>query len=200
MQILALDTLAAIAKTTFSAYKQTSVLLLGLARSHPCGRGRFPDSASPPLSPIPCLISFLFFSSFPFRIFSFHGRLSSPAYRIRHSAGSAETHRLPDGTCGHVHPPTYLRVGTRKLTSFSGGQQTQTLSLFGGIRTVPSYNIPLLFFGLYAYQHHDSSEPLQQVLIVSAPSICVKKTWVIYINTDRTVSSVCGVYSVQHPA
>lgn len=53
MQILALDTLAAIAKTTFSAYKQTSVLLLGLARSHPCGRGRFPDSASPPFVPNP---------------------------------------------------------------------------------------------------------------------------------------------------
>ncbi|GJJ70016.1 hypothetical protein EMPS_02365 [Entomortierella parvispora] len=51
------------------------------------------------------------------------------------------------------------------------------LSLFGGIRTVPSYNIPLLFFGLYAYQHHDSSEPLQQFAGFTAFSILLDIVW-----------------------
>ncbi|KAG0284967.1 hypothetical protein BGZ96_010717 [Linnemannia gamsii] len=44
-----------------------------------------------------------------------------------------------------------------------------TICLFGAMRSVPAYNIPLLFFGLYAYDHHDSVDPLQQpVSIISA--------------------------------
>ncbi|KAF9378347.1 hypothetical protein CPB97_009639 [Podila verticillata] len=54
-----------------------------------------------------------------------------------------------------------------------------TLSLLAAIRNVPAYNIPLLFFGLYAYQHHDSVEPLQQFAGFTAFSMLADITWLL---------------------
>ncbi|KAF9957318.1 hypothetical protein BGZ70_009546 [Mortierella alpina] len=52
-----------------------------------------------------------------------------------------------------------------------------TLCLFAALRSVPVYNLPLLFFGLYAYQHHDSIEPLQQFAGFTAFSILLDIVW-----------------------
>ncbi|KAF9311633.1 hypothetical protein BG003_007181 [Podila horticola] len=54
-----------------------------------------------------------------------------------------------------------------------------TLSLLAAIRNVPVYNIPLLLFGLYAYQHHDSVEPLQQFAGFTAFSMLADITWLL---------------------
>ncbi|KAF9407347.1 hypothetical protein BGZ94_002743 [Podila epigama] len=56
-----------------------------------------------------------------------------------------------------------------------------TLCILGAIRNVPAYNIPLLFFGLYAYQHHDSVEPLQQFAGFTALSMLADITWLLLI-------------------
>ncbi|KAK3829835.1 MAG: hypothetical protein JOS17DRAFT_747729 [Linnemannia elongata] len=52
-----------------------------------------------------------------------------------------------------------------------------TICLFGAIRSVPAYNIPLLLFGLYAYEHHDSADPLQQFAGFTAFSILLDIVW-----------------------
>ncbi|KAI1320604.1 hypothetical protein EDD11_000126 [Mortierella claussenii] len=52
-----------------------------------------------------------------------------------------------------------------------------TICLFAAIRSVPVYNLPLLFFGLYAYQHHDSAEPLQQFAGFTAFTILLDIVW-----------------------
>ncbi|KAF9913366.1 hypothetical protein EC991_000128 [Linnemannia zychae] len=52
-----------------------------------------------------------------------------------------------------------------------------TICLFAAIRSVPAYNIPLLFFGLYAYEHHDSVDPLQQFAGFTAFSILLDIVW-----------------------
>ncbi|KAG0378438.1 hypothetical protein BGX24_003839 [Mortierella sp. AD032] len=52
-----------------------------------------------------------------------------------------------------------------------------TICLFAAIRTVPVYNIPLLLFGLYAYEHHDSVGPLQQFAGFTAFSILLDIVW-----------------------
>ncbi|KAG0353643.1 hypothetical protein BC939DRAFT_440069 [Gamsiella multidivaricata] len=52
-----------------------------------------------------------------------------------------------------------------------------TICLFAAVRSVPVYNLPLLFFGLYAYQHHDSAEPLQQFAGFTAFSILLDIVW-----------------------
>ncbi|KAF8926138.1 hypothetical protein EDD21DRAFT_365874 [Dissophora ornata] len=52
-----------------------------------------------------------------------------------------------------------------------------TICLFAAIRSVPVYNLPLLFFGLYAYQHHDSAEPLQQFAGFTAFSMLLDIVW-----------------------
>ncbi|KAG0204411.1 hypothetical protein BGX28_003627 [Mortierella sp. GBA30] len=52
-----------------------------------------------------------------------------------------------------------------------------TLCLFAALRSVPVYNLPLLFFGIYAYQHHDSIEPLQQFAGFTAFSILLDIVW-----------------------
>ncbi|KAF9357550.1 hypothetical protein BGX34_009308 [Mortierella sp. NVP85] len=52
-----------------------------------------------------------------------------------------------------------------------------TICLFAAIRSVPAYNLPLFFFGLYAYQHHDSAEPLQQFAAFTAFSILLDIVW-----------------------
>ncbi|KAF9960336.1 hypothetical protein BGZ72_007277 [Mortierella alpina] len=52
-----------------------------------------------------------------------------------------------------------------------------TLCLFAALRSVPVYNLPLLFFGLYAYQHHDSIEPLQQFAGFTAFSVLLDIVW-----------------------
>ncbi|KAF9933307.1 hypothetical protein FBU30_005891 [Linnemannia zychae] len=54
-----------------------------------------------------------------------------------------------------------------------------TICLFAAIRSVPVYNIPLLFFGLYSYQHHDSVDPLQQFAGFTAFSILLDIVWCI---------------------
>ncbi|KAI8359418.1 hypothetical protein B0O80DRAFT_440242 [Mortierella sp. GBAus27b] len=54
-----------------------------------------------------------------------------------------------------------------------------TICLFAAIRSVPAYNLPLFFFGLYAYQHHDSAEPLQQFAAFTAFTILLDIVWCI---------------------
>ncbi|KAF9916139.1 hypothetical protein BX616_004521 [Lobosporangium transversale] len=49
--------------------------------------------------------------------------------------------------------------------------------LLAAIRSVPVYNLPLLFFGLYAYEHHESAEPLQQFAGFTAFSILLDIVW-----------------------
>ncbi|KAF9275938.1 hypothetical protein BGZ68_010363 [Mortierella alpina] len=56
-----------------------------------------------------------------------------------------------------------------------------TLCLFAALRSVPVYNLPLLFFGLYAYQHHDSIEPLQQFAGFTAFSVLLDIVWFLLI-------------------
>ncbi|KAG0363889.1 hypothetical protein BG005_003709 [Podila minutissima] len=72
-----------------------------------------------------------------------------------------------------------------------------TLSLLAAIRNVPVYNIPLLLFGLYAYQHHDSVEPLQQFAGFTAFSMLADITWLLlseYIGFGEIITIILLIF------
>ncbi|KAI7851900.1 hypothetical protein BDC45DRAFT_571487 [Circinella umbellata] len=53
------------------------------------------------------------------------------------------------------------------------------LSLFGSIATCPIYNLPIYFFGIWAYNYHDSNAPLKTFTGVLALSIILDVLWFI---------------------
>ncbi|KAG0024005.1 hypothetical protein BGZ82_010600 [Podila clonocystis] len=74
-----------------------------------------------------------------------------------------------------------------------------TLSLLAAIRNVPVYNIPLLLFGLYAYQHHDSVEPLQQFAGFTAFSMLADITWLLlseFIGFGEIITIILLIFKV----
>ncbi|KAG2227444.1 hypothetical protein INT45_007469 [Circinella minor] len=53
------------------------------------------------------------------------------------------------------------------------------LSLFGSIATCPIYNLPIYFFGIWAYNYHDSNAPIKTFTGVLALSIILDVLWFI---------------------
>ncbi|KAI8139818.1 hypothetical protein BJV82DRAFT_236932 [Fennellomyces sp. T-0311] len=53
------------------------------------------------------------------------------------------------------------------------------LSLFGSLSTCPVYNLPIYFFGIWAYNYHDSNAPIKTFTGVLALSIILDVVWFI---------------------
>ncbi|KAI8388123.1 uncharacterized protein BYT42DRAFT_559018 [Radiomyces spectabilis] len=53
------------------------------------------------------------------------------------------------------------------------------LSLFGALASNPTYNIPVFFFGIWAYNFRDSNAPLKTFTGVLALSILLDVVWFI---------------------
>ncbi|CAO3648940.1 unnamed protein product [Cunninghamella blakesleeana] len=53
------------------------------------------------------------------------------------------------------------------------------LSLFGGLATNPTYNIPIFFFGVYAFNNCDSTSPIKLFTKVLSLSIVLDIFWFI---------------------
>ncbi|KAG0237603.1 hypothetical protein BGW42_000430 [Actinomortierella wolfii] len=59
--------------------------------------------------------------------------------------------------------PAFIEYGTQLDLEFFLCVQV-VLGMFGALRDVPVYNLPLFLYGLYAYQNRDSVDPLKQPL------------------------------------
>ncbi|ORE06381.1 hypothetical protein BCV72DRAFT_305577 [Rhizopus microsporus var. microsporus] len=51
------------------------------------------------------------------------------------------------------------------------------LSLFGAVASNPTYNIPIFFFGFWAYNYHESSSPLKTFTGILGLSILLDSIW-----------------------
>ncbi|KAG0239921.1 hypothetical protein BGW41_007404 [Actinomortierella wolfii] len=58
--------------------------------------------------------------------------------------------------------PAFIEYGTQLDLEFFLCVQV-VLGMFGALRDVPVYNLPLFLYGLYAYQNRDSVDPLKQL-------------------------------------
>ncbi|CAO3673145.1 unnamed protein product [Umbelopsis vinacea] len=50
-------------------------------------------------------------------------------------------------------------------------------ALFGGIASNPSYNIPIFFFGIWAYNYHDSNAPIKTFTAALSLSVILDIVW-----------------------
>ncbi|KAI8065446.1 hypothetical protein BC940DRAFT_304114 [Gongronella butleri] len=53
------------------------------------------------------------------------------------------------------------------------------LSLFGALATNPTYNIPIFFFGIWAYNYHESNSPIKTFTYVLSLSVFLDVLWFI---------------------
>ncbi|ORZ02831.1 hypothetical protein BCR43DRAFT_520082 [Syncephalastrum racemosum] len=53
------------------------------------------------------------------------------------------------------------------------------LSLFGSLASCPVYNLPIYFFGIWAYNYHESNAPIKTFTGVLALSILLDVFWFI---------------------
>ncbi|KAG0183309.1 hypothetical protein DFQ28_000967 [Apophysomyces sp. BC1034] len=60
------------------------------------------------------------------------------------------------------------------------------LSLFGAIASNPTYNIPIFFFGIWAYNYHESNSPIKTFTSVLALSIALDVIWFILHGGNTT--------------
>ncbi|KAF9974402.1 hypothetical protein BGZ73_002200 [Actinomortierella ambigua] len=74
--------------------------------------------------------------------------------------------------------PAFIEYGTQLDLEFFLVIQV-VLGMFGALREVPVYNLPLFLFGLYAYQNRDSIDPLKQFSMFTALSIILDITWLL---------------------
>ncbi|KAI8885533.1 hypothetical protein K501DRAFT_215446 [Backusella circina FSU 941] len=51
------------------------------------------------------------------------------------------------------------------------------LSLIGAIATNPTYNIPIFFFGIWAYNNHDSNTPMKTFTFALGLSVALDLIW-----------------------
>ncbi|ORX52011.1 hypothetical protein DM01DRAFT_1384261 [Hesseltinella vesiculosa] len=59
------------------------------------------------------------------------------------------------------------------------------LSLFGAISTNPTYNIPIFFFGIWAYNYHESNSPIKTFTYVLSLSVFLDVVWFILHGSGR---------------
>ncbi|KAG1048200.1 hypothetical protein G6F46_011769 [Rhizopus delemar] len=52
-----------------------------------------------------------------------------------------------------------------------------SLSLFGSIATNPTYNLPIFFFGTWAYNYRDSNSPLKTFTLILGLSVLLDLIW-----------------------
>ncbi|KAI8334690.1 hypothetical protein BC941DRAFT_431899 [Chlamydoabsidia padenii] len=53
------------------------------------------------------------------------------------------------------------------------------VSLFGAVSSSPSYNIPIFFFGIWAYNYHESNSPIKTFTGCLVLSILLDIVWFI---------------------
>ncbi|KAI9496751.1 hypothetical protein BDB00DRAFT_807001 [Zychaea mexicana] len=63
------------------------------------------------------------------------------------------------------------------------------LSLFGSLSTCPVYNLPIYFFGIWAYNYHESNAPIKTFTGVLALSIVLDVLWFILHGSPPTDSA-----------